>query len=84
MPLVSGSCFALFAVSIMLLFFSLQQMYQISINVTQIEKEKYSDIEARRKRSRIFEPVINIYDKGFFGNWLEFLFPPKIKKNKYD
>ena len=68
----------------MLLFFALQQMYFISINVTQIERGKYADIEARRKRSRIYEPVINIYDKGFIGNWLEFLFPPRVKSYKTD
>ncbi|EAX94017.1 hypothetical protein TVAG_082240 [Trichomonas vaginalis G3] len=80
--MVSGTGLAMFLVFLMLLFFTIQQMYYISKNVTQIELDKY-EYEDRRRKQQVYDPVINIYDNGVFWNWMECLFPPS-PHNKAD
>lgn len=45
----------------------------------QIEIDKIEIEERRRIKQHNIDPVLNIYDKGFFGNWFECLFPPSPK-----
>lgn len=78
MPVVAGTGCALACVCLMLIYFTLQQIRNITLNITQIEHDKIIDIELFRSKRGNKEPIINIYDKGFIGNWIEFLFPPNI------
>lgn len=70
--------FAMFCVFLMLIFFTLQQMYYISKNITQIELDKYEYASSENDKG----PISNYYDKGLLKNWIEFIFPPKIAKHE--
>ena len=78
LPIVSPVGIGLLFVSFMLLFFILQQIYYISKNLTQIELDKYEEVEYTFKIKGINKPISNFYNKGLINNWKEFLFPPKI------
>lgn len=75
-PLLLGSCLALWVIAISLVSFVLLQFKDISKNVTTVERGKFEDLQEQWKRKHNTTPVINKYDKGFIGNWKEFLFPP--------
>ncbi|KAH0790085.1 DHHC zinc finger domain containing protein [Histomonas meleagridis] len=67
---------------VVLTFFVGQVCYFISINVTQIEIDKYEAVKEYRAKIGNKEPVRNFYSKGFIGNWKSFWFPPKIVKHQ--
>jgi len=67
-PYAIISCVSLFVTSIVLILYIIQQIYYISINISQIEIPKY---KAQKE-------INNIYDKGFVLNWKEFLFPDNL------
>lgn len=79
---VFGCSILLLVVVLTLFFFIFQQCYYISINKTQVELDKYEIELEERKKNKDLNPIINIYDKGFFKNWKEFLFPSKILKHE--
>lgn len=70
------------AIAVVLVFFVAQVCYYISINITQIEIEKYDAVKEYRKEIGNKVPVRNAYSKGFVGNWKAFLFPPKVQKHQ--
>lgn len=76
-PFVGIAFISLSAVSIALLVLLFLQLWNASINITTIENEKY---KAMRKRT-----PSHFYNKGFFNNWAEVLFPvsPKSRNLKF-
>lgn len=79
-------CIILFIVIIItLVVFVIQQLYNISRNITSIEEYKYEkaqeemDKKAKKGHKKI---VPNIYDHGLISNWIEFLFPTRVPKGE--
>lgn len=81
-PFVVADTLLLVVVALSLIFFFCQQCYFISINVTQIELDKYDYVKEMRKRAGNNTPVANFYNKGFVENWKHFLFPEKPKEHE--
>lgn len=78
--------FALFIIFLIVLTFTIKTFNTISNNILEVEKPKYEQQRLIRLHNRIYDPVINVYDKGFIGNWLECLFPrrPHAEKEKIE
>lgn len=55
------------------------ELYSISINITQIEFEKYRRLKWKRFEEEDDTKVCNFYDNGIINNWKEFLHPKKPK-----
>lgn len=75
-PWVLATAIILGIMTIALICFVLQQAYYISINKTQVELDKYDDVNYEREQRGIKETYKNPYNKGFIQNWKEFIFPP--------
>lgn len=75
-PILSSSAFALSVISVTLTFFLLQQMYCVSIGLTQIEVSKLRALRRKDKKYR------NLYNNGIIQNWKDFIFPPKIVEHE--
>lgn len=77
---VFGLFFVLTVIALTLSIFLIQQIYYVSKNITQIELDKYEDLQEELSKESPSKEVVNMYTKGFWGNWKAFLFPPKVEK----
>lgn len=62
---------------VVLLAFLVPQCLDASKNLLLVEEDKIKAME-RRTGQR----YANSYDRGFFGNWKELLFPEKVEKHE--
>lgn len=76
-PLVLGELIMLTGIAVSMSFFLIQQIYYISRNITQVELDKIE----MWKEYNSDKKYVHFYSNGFFENWKEVLFPPKIAKH---
>jgi hypothetical protein len=69
-------------IAIVLWFFLLQQCYFVSKNITQIELEKIDQVKEKWKKECVKKTYVHAYSKGFVQNWIDFFWPPVVKKQK--
>ena len=76
-PFVVAMFIFLVVIILVLLIFVGQQLYYVSVNITQVELDKIDRIKQERLQKGDRTPFVNFYDKGFIQNWKHFLFPSR-------